>query len=646
MPLMTSDQQQPTPSPGMSMRPIIQTIARMIATDRRPTLLASESGKVLLANTPAQRLELDQKRLRTTLDWSMLCKQAYRAGSTAVSLSHGTADLEGEVVHLSLGHRDGYLLRLAENDHEASWLRNRSRSATLLRVAHDLRTPIQSLLATAERALDDDAGTSPDDRESARQQLRQSSELALDYISNVLGVIRGDQTLAGIRPDETFNITEELRALMAMIGPIARQQGVDLKLSLDPHEDIWVHGPVQYLRALFQNIIDNSAKYGGTMVEIGLTSRPMPSPDPEKDHLKITLLVKDLGGGLPPEQKSRLFEALGQTRTLKTQPSAASERPSAGLNIMAHALRQLGGKLDLADRLSEAGDIIGTAIEVTITLQSGKTERPGAAFGSVEVSGETPLRGLSIIVVEDSPSSRDWIGHTLRNAGAEVWAAGNGAEALSLIARPDIRSRLDLILTDMTLPYMSGIELAERVRQSVDAPWSGPIVGLTAHVAQDLVTACHAAGISKVLEKPIRSSTLRNAILEALVPPGKASAKPAPTAQKPAVTRRSGSGPLNDYIVDDLLSQLGRDGAVSFMERALNEAYDVFARIQQEGAGPDTGRMLHAATGACTLTGLLAVEKCLRSMEFALDECQSLEQHHSQLKEVLAETRIAIDALK
>ncbi|MFN3207464.1 MAG: hypothetical protein ACE369_00405 [Roseovarius sp.] len=147
---MTSDTFRPSGKPVFGMRPVIQTIARMIATDRRPSLLASDSGKVLLANPPAQRLGLSQATLREKLDWPALCTQAHRAASTAASLSLGTMELEGEVVHISLGARDGYLLRLAENDHEASWLRNRSRSATLLRVAHDLRTPIQSLLAAED----------------------------------------------------------------------------------------------------------------------------------------------------------------------------------------------------------------------------------------------------------------------------------------------------------------------------------------------------------------------------------------------------------------------------------------------------------------------------------------------------------------
>ncbi|MGK7753805.1 hybrid sensor histidine kinase/response regulator [Roseovarius sp. C03] len=644
---MISDTPRPSGKPEFSMRPVIQTIARMIATDRRPSLLASDSGKVLLANPPAQRLGLNQATLREKLDWTTLCTQAHRAGSTAASLSLGTMELEGEVVHISLGARDGYLLRLAENDHEASWLRNRSRSATLLRVAHDLRTPIQSLLATAEKMIETEHATEAE-RKRDRDQLRHSSEVALDHISNVLGVIRGDQSLAGIRPDETFNITEELRSMLVVIGPIARQRDVELKLRLDPHEDIWVHGPVQFVRALFQNVIDNAAKHGGSEVEIILTCRALPSADGTQDSLRISLVVKDLGGGLPDDQKARLYEALGQTRSLGRATAPRPDRPSAGLNVLAHALRQLGGKLDLEDRHAgddPAGAVIGTVIEVTIPLLQGKETSPPEATAYHGGAPEGDLSGIGIILVEDSPSSRDWIGQVLRSAGARVWAAGNGAEALSLLDSPDVRDRLNLIITDMTLPYMTGVEFAHRARNAISTPWTGPIIALTAHVGQKIVDACHAGGIEKVIEKPVRPAILREVILNVLDSTRADDAAAAPAAPTPASAPQAPPGPLNSYVVNDLLEQFGKSGAISFMQRALNEASDVLSRLRDDGIGQDTGRMLHAATGACTLTGLATVEKGLRAVELALESQQSIEPGVHQLEAAVQETQHALERL-
>ncbi|MFN3207463.1 MAG: response regulator [Roseovarius sp.] len=436
--------------------------------------------------------------------------------------------------------------------------------------------------------------------------------------------------------------------MLVVIGPIARQRGLELKLRLDPHEDVWVHGQVQFVRALFQNVIDNAAKHGGTEVEIGLTCRDLPSTDGTDDSLRISLTVKDLGGGLPEDQKARLFTALGQTRSLGGGAANRTDRPSAGLNVLAHALRQLGGKLDLEDR--HAGDapdgaVIGTTIEVTIPLLRGKRDIPPQAAAQHGGDRDGELSGIGIILVEDSPSSRDWIGQVLRNAGARVWAAGNGAEALSLLECPDVRDKLNIIVTDMTLPYMTGLEFAHRARNGISAPWTGPVIALTAHVGQKIVDACHAGGIEKVLEKPVRPAILRDVILNVLDTSRAKEATPTPTPT-PSGTRQSQRGALNSYIVDDLLEQFGKSGAISFMERALNEASDVLSRLREDGVGPDTGRMLHAATGACTLTGLSTVENGLRALELALENQQSTEPGIGQLDTAIAETKTALERLE
>src|SRR5690606_31594411 len=118
-----------------------------------------------------------------TFNWPRLCARTKRAGSIAISATHQGSPLEGELVHLPLGQADGYLLRLAENDQEASVLRNRARAATLMRVTHDLRTPIQSLLATTEAAFQQaDAGETSESREKIQRAAKQT----LDHINNVL----------------------------------------------------------------------------------------------------------------------------------------------------------------------------------------------------------------------------------------------------------------------------------------------------------------------------------------------------------------------------------------------------------------------------------------------------------------------------
>ncbi|WP_010141904.1 hybrid sensor histidine kinase/response regulator [Oceanicola sp. S124] len=636
---------------------MLQVVARMIATDRRAVVLASERAEILLANAPANRIPLDSAALTRLLDWPTVVARARDAGSVQVSTSNEAQPLEGEVVHLSLGAADCYLLRLAESDQEAAWLRNRARSARLMRVAHDLRTPIQSLLAIAETGLSPD-DQSPDDKgaddkgsdDGHRALLQQAAELALDHIDNVLNVIRGEGSVAGLQPDEDFCVTEELRSLLAMVSPIVRQRGAEMNVTLDPPEDVWLHGPVRFLRALFQNMIDNSAKYGGEMVEILLSCRPLSETMDgvgSRHRISVSLEVRDLGGGLPPERKAQLNEALGQAGNLVLPPTAtASEsRPSAGLNVLAHALRQLGGELEVFDRGADgaplppdgsAGTVVtGTLLRASFCLPEGEALAP-LAPPAAPTDGTAPLAGLRLLIVEDSPSSRDWLVQILRAAGARVYPAGNGMEALALLARKEVHSALDLVMTDMTLPYMNGFELAQRITAARIAgrlTWSGPILGLTAHVDDQIRASCAAAGIARVLEKPIRPSALCQAIREALTL-GPATA--APPAEAGDVT-------LANPVVEDLLQQFGTEGTRRFMTRAHDEAGEVAADLRREGVRSDTGRRLHAATGACSLTGLTALESALRQIEIAVKAQETeLDPHIDTLEATLRATTDAI----
>ncbi len=586
------------------------------------------------------------------LDWTDLCARAQRAGSAPVSLEVGELSLEGELVRLPLGRVTGYLLRLSETDQEATWLRNRARTATLLRVAHDLRTPIQSLLASAETLMD------PKQRDDVdEQQFRRAADLALDHISNVLAVIRGEQGGGGLQPDEEFSVADELGRLLDVVKPITRARGAILQSAVYQAEAYRVIGPARFVRALFQNMIDNAVKYGGDKIDIELSLAPLPmSLDAKLNEarLGVALEVRDLGGGLPEEQKERLRAALGQAaRGYVTTTQGGKGRVSGGLNVLAHALQQLGGRLDVMDRgegdapVSRPDEnVTGTILRATFSLSLAEPIAMRAT-GDEPPTEQNVLDGQVLLLIEDSPAGRDWLAHVLRRAGALVHAVSSGPEALLFLAEAAPKERVTLILSDVTLPKMSGIELAARIRKAgkegkiVRPP---PIIGLTAHVDERIRKACLAAGMVRVLEKPIRPIQLLDAIQEVLTE------QPEIGAVDEAVSSRVAnlagiSSVLDPSVVAELVSELGRDRAEHFMTRALSEAEDALNRLRKNGVTDDTARMLHAATGACGLTGLMHLEKVLRELEHAVEDPKAdLSELAKLLKQALADSAAAIRA--
>ncbi|WP_158617261.1 hybrid sensor histidine kinase/response regulator [Falsigemmobacter faecalis] len=600
-------------------RPILQALARVMVTDRRAVTLASARGEILLANLSSQRLGIDRDGLLQHLDWEALCTMARRSGSAAARWQQEAHCFEGEVVHVPLGSAEGFLLRLAESDQESTWLRNRARAATLMRVAHDLRTPIQSLLASAGALTRSDG---PGLTEETAQRMRRAAGLALDQVSNVLSVIRGEQSLRGGQPDEDFRLVEEVSALVSLVEPIAAARATEVVLTLDTPADLTLHGPLRFVRALCQNLIDNSVNHGGGRVELRLSaaalSAALPLTDGGGDLWRVRMELSDEGGGLPPEHRARLAEALSRQADAEGRDiSGSDQRPSAGLSVLAHALRQLGGEMTVADRGADGAAlppqseerVIGTVFTATFTLPRAPALPQSAAQGAG--GRPLPLSARQILLVEDSPSSRDWISHMLRHSGAEVTAVGSGPEALALLARVEYATRIDLVLTDVTLPRMTGIELAARLSHGDAAAalvWRGPVVGLTAHADDRIRAACLRAGMATVLEKPIQADDLAAGLTAVLN--GAAPAAPRAAAAGPA-----GDRPLDGEVTQSLIAQIGVEPARGFMLRALREARQVLPELRRDGPGPDTGRRLHAATGACGLTGLRAVERVLRQAE-------------------------------
>lgn len=652
-PLPPADQHADTKE---KIRNTLQSIARVILVDRRAVALVSAKGEILLSNAGAKKVALEQDEILTRLNWAGICAAAKRSGSIQIKWNAQSRDFEGEVIHVPLGGIDSYMIRLAQSDHDLSLLRHRARAAALMRVAHDLRTPIQSLLASANALIEKSK-----DLQSAPEasQLRRAAELALDHISTVLQVIRGEKAISESEMDEDFPIAAELGRLVDLVQPIAKTRNTEITCQMDVPAGLTLHGPLRYVRALFQNLIDNSVNHGGGRVAITLRCQQindLVEDEGQTDESQadeswcVEFTLCDEGGGLPSAQRSRLAQSLGDlvrvaARADSPQPLAAeSKRPSAGLNVMAHALKQLGGTLEVHDRGPDGGKagedrdqrIIGTIFVARFSLQ----RAPDFAPAPIVTTGTGLLADRHILLVEDSPASRDWLSHVLQSAGAEVQAVGSGPEALALLSRSDLTKPIDLMLSDVTLPRMSGIELAARLTKgdpTAAKKWTAKIVGLTAHADDAIRTACLAAGMTCVLEKPIKPQLLTRILSEILLG----------SYQKVATPEED---PANESIfsrqtLDDLIRQLGLERTKSFIHRALGEARHIADELRRDGIGPDTGRRLHAATGACGLTGLQRVEKRLRDIELCVNEGQApAPSLLDALDTALAESESAVDA--
>ncbi|HEY0929599.1 MAG TPA: ATP-binding protein [Gemmatimonas sp.] len=211
----------------------------------------------------------------------------------------------------------------------------------------------------------------------------------------------------------------------------------------------------------------------------------------------ITLTIVDNGVGMAPEVLERSIEPFFTTRPV-------GEGTGMGLSVVHGIVETLGGKLAMTSRAGE-----GTT--VTVTLPRAPIASPRLNDG-VGVAGGRG-RGVRVLLVDDDEHVRDAVSRILRHSSCEVEAHPSAASALEVL-RTD-PARYDVVITDFTMPGMSGLELAEAVQTLPHAP---PIVLVSGYLDDATTARAHALGIAHVLDKPVPRQLLMDAIADLTSP--------------------------------------------------------------------------------------------------------------------------------
>lgn len=225
----------------------------------------------------------------------------------------------------------------------------------------------------------------------------------------------------------------------------------------------------------------------------------------DREHLDF--IVTDTGVGIPAACRDAIFERFTQV------DGAASRRfggTGLGLSITRTLAKQMGGDVTL-----QSAEGVGSTFTLDVRAPSTAPAETQTEAGAGTATPGGLLDGLRILVVDDNAINRTIASTILERLGAEVLTASSGAEALDLVpaALPD------LILMDIQMPGMDGIEATRRLRGSGGAVARIPILALTANVLDHQRDAYMAAGMNGVISKPISPPVLIGAIVRAVTLP-------------------------------------------------------------------------------------------------------------------------------
>jgi len=366
--------------------------------------------------------------------------------------------------------------------HEAADQASSKKSEFLATLSHELRTPLHGILGYAERLR-----ALPIFDDAARRQVAaivDAGKHMRDVINGVLAHARVEA-----HPPEPHMRDVDLRDLLdqcrAFVEPGAAARGLRLSCTMDADAPLRFVTDEAMLRQILLNLLGNAVKFTETGgIELRLSG--------SEQH--ITCEVADSGIGVPPALRHRLFqdyERLGADQR-------GFEGSGLGLSMTKTLVQGFGGEIGHRD--NQGGGSV-----FWFSLPAGRlsdAETPLAANDSA------PPGPLDILIADDVSISRESTALTLRAAGHRVTEARNGREVVELAGSRDF----DVILMDLRMPVLDGIEATRRIRALGSARGQIPIIAMTANALEEPIRLCREAGMDDYLTKPVTEVELMAAL--------------------------------------------------------------------------------------------------------------------------------------
>lgn len=489
---------------------------------------------------------------------------------------------------------------------------SRAKSLFLASMSHELRTPLNAILGYAQ-LMEITPHQSEDMVENARE-VRRAGELLLALMSDVLDLAKIESGRLEMRL-ETFALSDALEQCHTQNSRAAEARNIQLH-SDSACASILVTADHRRLVQVFDNLVSNAIKYtqpGGT-VTVGCGAAASG---------RVRVAVTDTGPGLSPEQQAQLFQPFNRLGAEMGQVQGRG----IGLVIARRLVQAMDGAMGVE---SHAGR--GSTFWIELPT-SGRVQSAPVAEAPAKPVPVTRSGGVRVLVAEDYLPNQNVLRQQLRALGCQVDVASDGAQALAQWGA----GQYDLILSDLNMPVMNGLELTQAVRQQErDTGNHIPIVAITAAAIRSELQRCRDSGMDDVMTKPIALEDLR-AVLARWT-----SVVPAPVADRKTQAPEDATD-VDDVILDldhlyRILGQVNTEQARDLVDTFLLSAREGLAALVAQDHDPvAVAREMHKQKSPARIVGALHYARLAEALEQ-----QAKSGASTDLKAPLAELGLAL----
>jgi two-component system sensor histidine kinase/response regulator len=415
-----------------------------------------------------------------------------------------------------------------------------AKSDFLANMSHEIRTPMNGILGMVHLCMKTDLTPRQHDY---LKKIDRSAHSLLGIINDILDFSKieaGKLTMEHIG----FDLEEVFENLAGIVGVRAHEKGLEVLFRVAPEAPAHLVGDPLRLQQVLVNLCSNAVKFTA-QGEVVVSVRPLRV---DEDGVELEFVVSDTGIGMTPEQQARLFRPFTQADSSTTRKFGGT---GLGLSISHRLVELMSGQIRVESEL-------GKGSSFRFTGRFGRQDRPFRPHHLPAID----LRGMRVLVVDDSSTSREILKEMLETMSFEVDLAKSAREGLAKLTRVDAGEPFHLVLMDWHMPEMDGLTAARVIRESTSLQQPPRVILISAYGNELASDQVEEAGLLGVLAKPISNSSLFDCIMHAFI--GRATEADAQRSVKNVQWSADLSG-LRVLLVEDneinreLASQLLRD---------------------------------------------------------------------------------------